>query len=70
MLYLRYILEWLPQVNPYLPPFCTIFTATNNFIGFFQKICPPIMGFDFSGFAVWVFLENIEFILLHILSNY
>ncbi|PHJ20083.1 yggt family protein, partial [Cystoisospora suis] len=35
LLYLRYLLDWLPQVNPYLLPFSFIYRATDVYINLF-----------------------------------
>eukprot|EP00921_Rhytidocystis_pertsovi_P007132 GHVQ01012001.1.p1 GENE.GHVQ01012001.1~~GHVQ01012001.1.p1 ORF type:complete len:571 (+),score=120.00 GHVQ01012001.1:728-2440(+) len=60
LLYARYLLEWLPQVNPYLQPFQTIYSATDTYMGLFQSLIPPVLGIDLSGLTAWLFLEVTE----------
>ncbi|KAI4838957.1 YGGT family protein [Plasmodium brasilianum] len=45
IIYIRCLLEWLPQINPHLNPF---------------KNIPSVMGIDLSGVLSWLFLEMIE----------
>ncbi|CRG99798.1 apicoplast conserved ycf19 protein precursor, unknown function [Plasmodium relictum] len=60
IIYIRCLLEWLPQINPHLNPFVFIFTFTNNYVQFFHKIIPNVFGIDLSGIFSWIFLEMIE----------
>ncbi|KOB60322.1 hypothetical protein PFHG_02053 [Plasmodium falciparum HB3] len=60
IIYIRCLLEWLPQINPHLNPFVFIFTFTNNYVQFFHKIIPNVFGIDLSGIFSWLFLEMIE----------
>ncbi|CEM16384.1 unnamed protein product [Vitrella brassicaformis CCMP3155] len=60
LLYLRYVLEWLPQINPYLPPFSSVYVATNPYMDFFQSFIPPVFGVDMGGLVAWLALEFIE----------
>ncbi|SCN12304.1 conserved Plasmodium protein, unknown function [Plasmodium malariae] len=60
IIYIRCLLEWLPQINPHLNPFVYIFTYTNSYVQFFHKNIPSVMGIDLSGVLSWLFLEMIE----------
>ncbi|EKX73315.1 hypothetical protein BEWA_053700 [Theileria equi strain WA] len=60
LIYIRYLLEWLPQVNPYLPPFDTIYQTTDAYLKVFQLFLPRVAGVDTSGIIAWFILENIE----------
>ncbi|CXI02631.1 conserved Plasmodium protein, unknown function [Plasmodium berghei] len=60
IIYIRCLLEWLPQVNPHLSPFVYVFTYTNNYVQFFHKSIPNVFGIDLSGIFSWLFLELIE----------
>eukprot|EP00922_Rhytidocystis_sp_ex-Travisia-forbesii_P042441 GHVS01063380.1.p1 GENE.GHVS01063380.1~~GHVS01063380.1.p1 ORF type:complete len:282 (+),score=40.62 GHVS01063380.1:271-1116(+) len=63
LLYARYLLEWLPQVNPYLQPFSTVYSATDSYMAVFQHMIPPVLGIDLSGLCAWLFLEFAESVL-------
>lgn len=60
IIYIRCLLEWLPQINPHLNPFSYIFTYTNSYVQFFHKYVPNVFGIDLSGVFSWLFLEMIE----------
>ncbi|ETB59194.1 hypothetical protein YYC_03446 [Plasmodium yoelii 17X] len=63
IIYIRCLLEWLPQVNPHLSPFVYVFTYTNNYVQFFHKSIPNVFGIDLSGIFSWLFLELMESLL-------
>ncbi|EUD65640.1 hypothetical protein C922_03886 [Plasmodium inui San Antonio 1] len=60
IIYIRCLLEWLPQINPHLNPFSYIFTYTNSYVQFFHRYVPNVFGIDLSGVFSWLFLEMIE----------
>ncbi|KJP89665.1 hypothetical protein AK88_00623 [Plasmodium fragile] len=60
IIYIRCLLEWLPQINPHLNPFSYIFTYTNSYVQFFHKYVPNVFGIDLSGVFSWLLLEMIE----------
>ncbi|SCM01582.1 conserved Plasmodium protein, unknown function [Plasmodium chabaudi adami] len=60
IIYIRCLLEWLPQVNPHLSPFVYVFTYTNSYVQFFHKSVPNVFGIDLSGIFSWLFLELVE----------
>ncbi|SCO66990.1 conserved Plasmodium protein, unknown function [Plasmodium vivax] len=60
VIYIRCLLEWLPQINPHLNPFSYIFTYTNSYVQFFHRYVPNVFGIDLSGVFSWLFLEMIE----------
>ncbi|GAW80691.1 hypothetical protein, conserved [Plasmodium gonderi] len=60
VIYIRCLLEWLPQINPHLNPFSYIFTYTNSYVQFFHRYVPNVLGIDLSGVFSWLFLEMLE----------
>ncbi|VWU51434.1 YGGT family protein, putative, partial [Hepatocystis sp. ex Piliocolobus tephrosceles] len=63
IIYIRCLLEWLPQINPHLVPFVYVFTYTNSYVQFFHKNIPSVYGIDLSGVFSWLFLEMLENVL-------
>ncbi|SBT34473.1 conserved Plasmodium protein, unknown function [Plasmodium ovale wallikeri] len=63
IIYIRCLLEWLPQINPHLNPFVYVFTYTNSYVQFFHRYIPSVFGIDLSGVFSWLFLEMIEYYL-------
>jgi len=60
LLYIRYLIEWLPQINPYLQPYYTIYRATDGYTALLQSLVPPIFGIDIAGFVSWFILDFVE----------
>ncbi|KYF43655.1 YGGT family protein [Toxoplasma gondii ARI] len=69
LLYLRYLFDWLPQVNPHLPPFTFVYRATDTYISVFTRVVPSIASMDLSGFAAWAVLEMTENYLARIIAT-
>ncbi|CBZ51529.1 putative YGGT family domain protein [Neospora caninum Liverpool] len=69
LLYLRYLFDWLPQVNPHLPPFTFVYRATDTYISIFTRIVPSIASMDLSGFAAWAVLEMTENYLARLIAT-
>uniref|UniRef100_A0A0G4GCR4 YGGT family protein n=1 Tax=Chromera velia CCMP2878 TaxID=1169474 RepID=A0A0G4GCR4_9ALVE len=54
----RYLVEWLPQLNSYLPPWCYVYQATDNYLAMWRKLpLPVVFGIDVSGILAFTFLE-------------
>eukprot|EP00918_Siedleckia_nematoides_P085388 GHVU01187802.1.p1 GENE.GHVU01187802.1~~GHVU01187802.1.p1 ORF type:complete len:377 (-),score=74.21 GHVU01187802.1:199-1329(-) len=56
----RYLCEWLPQINPHLPPFSFLFSLTDSYTAFLQTVFPTVRGFDLSGFFTWALIGFAE----------
>ncbi|KEP65217.1 UNVERIFIED_CONTAM: hypothetical protein HHA_213100 [Hammondia hammondi] len=69
LLYLRYLFDWLPQVNPHLPPFTFVYRATDTYISIFTRVVPSIASMDLSGFAAWAVLEMTENYLARLIAT-
>nr|BAN65679.1 YGGT family domain protein, putative [Babesia bovis] len=65
LLYIRNLLEWLPQANPYIFPFDAIYQATNAYIKPFQSMIPVLYGVDISTVIAFFILERLEYLLSH-----
>jgi len=62
MLTLRVYLTWLPNINFYAQPFCSLGKMTDPYLRVFRGILPPLIGFDLSpllGFILLTFLLDI-----------
>ncbi|PFH36513.1 hypothetical protein BESB_047050 [Besnoitia besnoiti] len=70
LLYLRYLFDWLPQVNPHLPPFTFVYRATDAYISIFTRFVPSIASMDLSGFAAWGVLEMTENSLARLIATF
>ncbi|KAK2196089.1 CCB3-YggT [Babesia duncani] len=62
---LRNLLEWLPQVNPYMPPFDSIYQLTDTYLAVFRAIIPPVSGVEISGAIAMYILDLVETLLSH-----
>ncbi|CDR97517.1 hypothetical protein, conserved [Babesia bigemina] len=65
LLHVRNLLEWLPQVNPYLFPFDAVYQATDAYLKLFQAAIPALYGMDISGIVAFFVLDHIESLLAH-----
>ncbi|CDJ43672.1 YGGT family domain protein, putative, partial [Eimeria tenella] len=60
LLYLRTLLEWLPQANPHVPPFAFIYGATSLYTRLFSVALGSVYLGDLSGLCSSICLEAIE----------
>ncbi|OEH79385.1 yggt family domain protein [Cyclospora cayetanensis] len=60
LLYVRTLLEWLPQANPHVPPFAFVYGATSMYTRIFSALLGSIYLEDLSGLCSSLCLESIE----------
>ena len=53
----RFVVQWFPNVNPYIHPLFGLIAITDIFLKEFQGLLPPILGMDLSAMMAFVCLE-------------
>ncbi len=66
LIFIRAILSWLP-VDPYSPLIRIVVEITDPILEPFQKIIPPMGGFDFSPIAAMFVLMLLEQFFLRLI---
>lgn len=54
---LRFILQWFPNVNPYIHPMFGLIYLTDRFLKEFENLIPVIFGMDLSAMLAFLCLE-------------
>ena len=54
---LRFIVQWFPNVNPYIHPLFGLIAITDIFLKEFEGLLPPVFGMDLSAMMAFVCLE-------------
>ena len=65
-IFLRFILYWLPNINPYTPPYSFVILVVQPYDNFFKRFIPMIGGLDISFF----FMINTIYQLLRALEGF
>eukprot|EP00916_Digyalum_oweni_P014207 GHVL01023282.1.p2 GENE.GHVL01023282.1~~GHVL01023282.1.p2 ORF type:complete len:125 (+),score=7.97 GHVL01023282.1:343-717(+) len=60
LLYIRGVLEWFPQLNPYQPPAKIVFQITSLWMKLWKALTPTVHGNDISSFVSTMFLDYAE----------
>nr|YP_009327084.1 hypothetical protein [Pleurocladia lacustris]ANS57604.1 hypothetical protein [Pleurocladia lacustris]ANS57748.1 hypothetical protein [Pleurocladia lacustris] len=53
----RFLVQWFPNVNPYIHPMFGLIVITDIFLKEFQGLLPNILGMDMSAMLAFVCLE-------------
>jgi YggT family protein len=54
---IRFIVQWFPNVNPYIHPMFGLIALTDIFLKEFQGLIPTIFGMDLSAMLAFLCLE-------------
>lgn len=54
---LRFVLQWFPNINPYIHPLFGLIAFTDVFLKEFDGLMPPILGMDMSAMLAFICLE-------------
>lgn len=54
---IRFLVQWFPNVNPYIHPMFGLIALTDIFLKEFQGLIPTIFGMDLSAMMAFICLE-------------
>lgn len=54
---IRFLVQWFPNVNPYIHPMFGLIVITDIFLKEFQGLLPTIFGMDMSAMMAFICLE-------------
>ena len=54
---IRFLVQWFPNINPYIHPMFGLIVITDIFLKEFQGLLPTIFGMDMSAMMAFVCLE-------------
>lgn len=54
---IRFLIQWFPNVNPYIHPMFGLIIVTDFFLKEFQGLLPTIFGIDMSAMMAFLCLE-------------
>lgn len=56
---IRYVMNWFPNINPFVQPFYIIRAITDPIVMFFVNFAPVILGWDFSLVLSMMLVDNV-----------
>lgn len=54
---IRFVVQWFPNINPYIHPLFGLIAITDIFLKEFEDLLPPILGMDLSAMMAFLCLE-------------